>query len=156
MSIPQKTSIAVCASASSYDRVIPFSDELEALGYRITLPNTAARMKEAGVTNVEAVTDWTKSPLRYEGKGKLIHEHFAVIEKADAIIVLNYEKHGRANYIGPNVLMEMSTAFYLYKPIFVLNDAPDDSPLIDEILALSPIFLKGDIHKLPSLLKTTT
>lgn len=58
---------------------------------------------------------------------------------------MNYEKHGKANYIGPNVLMEMAVAFYLNKPIYVLNDTPQDSPLIDEILGLEPIFLNGDI-----------
>ena len=37
--------------------------------------------------------------------------------------------------------MEMSTAFYPNKPIYVLNGLPEDSPLIDEVLGLEPVFL---------------
>jgi len=105
-------------------------------------------MKAEGRENDEAITDWSTAPEGYHGKAKLIREHFSEIEKCDAILVMNYEKHGKKNYIGPNVLMEMSTAFYLNKPIYVLNGLPEDSPLIDEVLGLEPVFLYGDISKL--------
>jgi len=49
----------------------------------------------------------------------------------------------------------MAIAFYLNKPIYILNDQPDDSPLIDEILGLEPIFLRGNIQKLKELLIVT-
>jgi hypothetical protein len=74
----------------------------------------------------------------------MIRGHFEEIVKSDAILVMNYEKNGKPNYIGPNVLMEMAIAFYLHKPIYVLNGESEDSPLIDEILGLQPIFLEGD------------
>jgi hypothetical protein len=74
----------------------------------------------------------------------MIRGHFEEIVKSDAILVMNYEKIGKPNYIGPNVLMEMAIAFYLHKPIYVLNGESEDSPLIDEILGLQPIFLEGD------------
>lgn len=61
---------------------------------------------------------------------------------------MNYQKHGKENYIGPNVLMEIAMAFYLNKPIYILNGQPKDSPLIDEILGLEPIFLDSDLSKL--------
>jgi len=64
------------------------------------------------------------------------------------VLVANYEKHGKPNYIGPNVLLEMAVGFYLNKPIFILNDIPDSSPLIDEILGFEPLRLKGDVKKL--------
>lgn len=140
--------IAICSSASFYAEVIAFSNLLEASGFTVVLPKTAALMKAHGRVNAEAKTDWSQAPDGYHGKALLIREHFEEIEKSDAILVTNYTKHGKANYIGPNVLMEMSTAFYLHKPIYILNGIPEDSPLIDEILGLEPIFLNGDLSKI--------
>lgn len=143
-----KPIIAICASASFYPQIIEVSDDIEKQGVTVVLPKTAAKMKAESRANTEAITDWSTAPAGYHGKAILIREHFKEIERSDAILVMNYEKHGKQNYIGPNVLMEMSTAFYLNKPIFVLNGEPEDSPLIDEILGLEPIFLRGDITKL--------
>lgn len=137
--------LAICASASSYPAVIAFSNELEKIGINVILPKTAAKMKIKGEENDEVITDWSKTTAKYRSKATAIREHFDEITQSDAILVMNYEKHGKANYIGPNVLMEMAIAFYLKKPIYVLNGQPEDSPLIDEILGLEPIFLKGNI-----------
>tara|TARA_B100001105_G_scaffold253641_1_gene247603 strand:- start:1311 stop:1754 length:444 start_codon:yes stop_codon:yes gene_type:complete len=139
-----KLNLAICSSASFYTEVIAFSNELEELGINAILPKTAAKIKAEGRENDEAKTDWSKVAVGYHGKAELIREHFNEISGSDAILVTNYEKHGKPNYIGPNVLMEMAVAFYLRKPIYILNGRPDDSPLIDEILGLEPIFLNGD------------
>jgi hypothetical protein len=139
-----KLNLAICSSASFYTEVIAFSNELEKLGINVILPKTAAKMKAEGLDNDEAQIDWSNAPIGYHGKSLLIRGHFNEIASCDAILVTNYEKHGKANYIGPNVLMEMAIAFYLGKPIYILNGQPQDSPLIDEILALEPIFLNGD------------
>ena len=148
----QKPKLAVCSSASFYKIVIALSYELEALSIDVIMPKTAQKMKQEGRENDEASIDWSNNPIGYHGKALLIREHFNEISKCDAILVTNYEKLGKQNYIGPNVLMEMSTAFFLNKPIYILNDQPDNSPLIDEILGLEPVFLKGDIQKLKQLL----
>lgn len=153
MSDKQNPKLAICSSASFYKKVIELSYELEALDIDIVLPKTAQKMKQEGRDNDEAITDWSSSPLGYHGKALLIREHFDEITKSDAILVTNYEKHGKQNYIGPNVLMEMSTAFFLKKPIYILNDQPNDSPLIDEILGLEPIFLNGDLQRLRHILR---
>lgn len=141
-----KLTLAVCASVSAYPKAIKASDDIEKLGVNVILPATAVKMKESGEKNVEVGRDWSK--VTVHEKALLIRRHFNEIEKCDAILVMNYEKHGKANYIGPNVLMEMAIAFYLHKPIYVLNEAPKDSPLIDEILGLEPTFLQGDLTKL--------
>ena len=143
-----KLNLAICASASFYKEVIEFSYKLEELGINVILPMTAAKMKSERRENDEVKVDWATADIGYHGKATLIRGHFNEIARSDAILVMNYEKHGKENYIGPNVLMEMAVAFHLGKPIYVLNDAPEDSPLIDEILGLEPFFLKGDINKL--------
>lgn len=137
--------LAICASASFYKKVIEFSYTLEKAGFEVILPKMAVDMKAEGRENEEILSNWSTNPDGYHGKALLIRGHFNEIENCDAILVMNYEKHGKQNYIGPNVLMEMSTAFYLKKPIYILNGVPKDSPLIDEILGLEPIFLEGNI-----------
>lgn len=139
-----KLNLVICSSASFYTEVVAFSNELEKLGINVILPKTAAKMKAEGRENDEAQVGWSNTPIGYHGKSLLIRGHFNEIAHSDAVLVTNYEKHGKANYIGPNVLMEMAIAFYLNKPIYVLNGTPEDSPLIDEILGLEPIFLNGD------------
>lgn len=140
--------LAVCSSATFYPEVIALSDKIEVLGIQVVLPKTAQRMKDNGVDNVEVISDWSNNTAGYHGKAELIRGHFDEITDCDAILVTNYTKHSKDNYIGPNVLMEMAIAFYLNKPIYILNGQPEDSPLIDEILGLEPIFLNGDITKL--------
>ena len=143
--------IALSASVSTYDRVIPLSDQLVEIGLRVALPAMAERMKTEGRANEEARIDWPARSDGYTYKEKLMRDHFALVARSDALLVANYEKNGKPNYIGGNVLMEMTVAFYLKKPIFILNSAPQDSPLIDEIMGVRPVFLHGDIANLPGL-----
>lgn len=125
------------------------SIELESLGLNPVLPKVAERMKLKSGENLEAMTDWINNPEGYHAKAVFIREHFDAVAASDAILVANYEKHGKANYIGPNVLLEMGLAFHLKKPIYVLFGCPEESPFKDEILGLEPIFLQG---KLTSIL----
>jgi len=149
----KKPKLVICASASFFKQVVELSYDLEGLDLEIVLPD--ADMSEKKGDNYGAITDWSNHPGGYHEKAVLIREHFNQITECDAVLVTNYEKHGKQNYIGPNVLIEMAIAFYLNKPIYILNDQPDDSPLIDEILGLEPIFLRGNIQKLKELLIVT-
>ena len=144
----KRFTLTVCSSASFYKQVIGLSYDIEQFGIEVILPSTAENMKRKNGQNSEAVIDWPNSTTGYHGKSLLIREHFAAIYESDAILVANYMKHGKPDYIGPNVLMEMAVAFFLHKKIFILHDKPDDSPLIDEILGLKPVFLNSDITKL--------
>jgi len=41
--------------------------------------------------------------------------------------------------------MEMCIAFYLHKQIYILFDVPEDSQFLDEILAMEPVNLRGEL-----------
>jgi len=140
-----KPTIAICASASTYEEVIAASPTIEELGFKVILPKTARKMKQLGATNIEFAKHLNISSAT---KADLMRTHFKEIETSDAILVMNYEKNGKPNYIGANVLLEMAIAFYLHKPIYVLNDVPDYSPLIDEILGMQPVFLQGNLKEI--------
>jgi diphthamide synthase subunit DPH2 len=50
-------------------------------------------------------------------------------------------------YIGSNVLMEMGLAFYLKKPIFILNPVSDDMPVYEEVIGMGSVIIDGDLMK---------
>lgn len=143
--------ITICSSAAFYRQVVDAQSELLGYGYKVLIPETAEKMKKSGNFDVSQVKTWFNNAEDYYKKSQLIKGHFKEIEKADIILILNFEKNGKTNYIGGNVLMEMAVGFYLNKPIYLLNDAPEDSTYIEEILGMQPIFLKGDLVNLSNL-----
>ncbi|MBI4140385.1 hypothetical protein HY485_00965, partial [Candidatus Woesearchaeota archaeon] len=69
----------------------------------------------------------------------LIRDHFAKIERSDAIYVANYDKDGVAGYIGGSAFLEMGKAFDKRMPIFLLNPIPHNVNYREELLAMQPI-----------------
>lgn len=74
-----------------------------------------------------------------------LREHYANILASDAVLCLNPEKSGVKNYIGGNVLMEMGQAYVNRKKIFFLDGMPQGLPYMDEIEAMDPICLNGNL-----------
>jgi hypothetical protein len=150
----KKPIITICSSAVFYRQAIEIQDQLSKLGFDVIVPRTAARMKESGDFDVSHYKTWFADANDYHKKAQLMRDHFEEIEKGDAILVLNYKKHGVENYIGGNVLMEMSLAFWLKKLIFIINEMPKESAFEEEIKGMSPIFLSGNVSSLPNQLTT--
>jgi hypothetical protein len=144
------TTITICSSASFYRQAVEIKDQLEKENFTVLVPDVAEKMRQSGDFEVSHYKTWFADANDYHKKAELMRKHFEKIEKGDAVLVLNYEKHGKQNYIGGNVLMEMSLAFYLRKPIFILNDIPKDSPFEEEIRGMGPIVLLGDAKALQS------
>ena len=140
--------IVICSSANFYRQAVDLQDKLQDMGYKVIVPITATRMKASGDFNVEHYKTWFADAADYHKKASLMRQHFDEISEGDAILVLNYEKRGKQNYIGGNVLMEMCLAFYQHKPIFIMNDMPEDSAFAEEILGMHPTFLRGKIEDL--------
>ena len=140
--------ITICASVSFYKQAAEVQERLEKPGYKVLIPLVAQKMKESGDYEVSHYKTWFEDASHYHKKTELMQKHFDKVEESDAILVLNYEKHGVANYIGGNVLMEMALAFWLKKPIFVLNEIPEESSFLEEIIGLGSIPLHGDLSEL--------
>ncbi len=111
------------------------------MGHAITLPNcyddpgTEARLKNLGK---DEHAEW---------KAKMITHSLDVIKDTDAVLVLNFEKNGTANYIGGATFLEMYDAFKLRKRIFMYNDIPEGI-LKDEICGFAPIVVNGRLEKI--------
>ena len=140
--------ITICSSANFYKQVIAIKTELEQLGYKVLVPQTALKMEASGDFDVTHYKTWFGDASDYDKKAALMRAHFEEVAKGDATLVVNNEKHGQQNYIGGNVLMEMAIAFHLNKPIYILNDIPHESSFLEEIIGLGSMPLGGDLQKL--------
>lgn len=143
------STITICSSANFYRQAVDIQALLARKGYRVLIPDTAEKMKQSGDYDVSHYKTWFADANDYHKKAALMRGHFDKVAKGDAILVLNYEKHGVQNYIGGNVLMEMALAFYLNKPIFILNEIPKESAFLEEIIGMGPIVLHGKVEEFP-------
>lgn len=76
-------------------------------------------------------------------KNRLTRENFANVEKCDCLLILNYTHRGVENYIGGNSFMEMVLAYYLNKPIYILNPIPEGMHYTEEIKSFYPIRIES-------------
>ena len=85
-------------------------------------------------------------PIPPSVKRKAMEKFNENLKQSDAILVMNYTKDGKENYIGANTLMEIGMAFILNKKIFVLNPFPEFCK--DELEAIEVQLLNGDLNKI--------
>lgn len=84
-------------------------------------------------------------------KNKLTIENINNVEICDCLLILNYTHRGIKNYIGGNSFLEMVIAFYLNKPIYLLNDIPENMSYTEEVKAMYPIIV-NDLENFASII----
>ena len=141
-------SLTICSSAAFYEEVMRFKDIFEAKGIHTLVPENAETMRAKQDFDISHYKTWYENDADYVEKTRLMRGHFDKVAEGDVTLVVNNEKHGVENYIGGKALMEMSLAFYLNKPIYLLNDIPEDSSFVEEIKGMKVISLHGDIDPL--------
>lgn len=138
--------ITIVASIQFSKEMIECKHELEKQGHVVFVPYSTEKI----AANELALEEYIKEKeahgdMKFRKEGPdLIKDHYNKILQSDAIMVLNYTKKGIENYIGGNALMEMGFAYVNNKKIFLLHNIPD-MPYTDEIRAVYPILLRGDI-----------
>ncbi len=79
-------------------------------------------------------------------KNRLTKENFQNVENCDVLLIINHSHRGIRDYIGGNAFMEMVIAFYLKKPIYLLNNIPEDMTYTEEIKSLYPTVVHSMSH----------
>lgn len=74
-----------------------------------------------------------------EIKNKLSKQNIKLVEECNCLFILNFTHRDITNYVGGNSFLEMVIAFYLNKPIYLLNDIPNDMSYTEEIKSFYPI-----------------
>jgi nucleoside 2-deoxyribosyltransferase len=140
--------IVLCSSGSFYKHVNEIAAELEKKGYKTVVPATAYKMLKSDDYDIAKVKAWIHDPKLFKIKHKLAMAHFNEISRGDAVLIVNDDKPGRPNYIGPNVTMEWGLAYYLGKPVFILNGVGRDSNFYEEVYGMSTVVLDGNLDKI--------
>ena len=128
-------------SKRAYGRVADVAAELERAGHVVTMPNNFEdptredRMKSEGES---AYAEWKADMLRLQSDK---------VAANDAVLVVNVDKGAQRNYLGGATFLEVFKAWELGKRIYFLNPIPD-SGLRDELTAMKPVVLEGDLSVL--------
>ena len=123
-------------------KMLKIKEELTKLGHFVIVPR---HTEEYAVLNTSdhMHNESVKNKINHD----LIRQYFNEIERNDAVLVVNDSLKDIPNYIGGNAFLEMGFAHVLNKKVYLLNPIPEMS-YSDEIIAMQPIILNGDITKL--------
>lgn len=126
-------------------KMVRIKNELISLGYEGWIhPHYELLVAGEMDTQIKRLERGEGAALKIEND--YFKEHYKHICESDAVLVVNDEKNGVKNYIGGNVLIELGQAYVHNKKIFFLNGITADVPYLDEIIALQPICLEGDLQ----------
>ena len=140
--------IAICASLDFTNEIIDTARQLIEQGYEVIMPKTSEMILNKEVTLEQIMKEKENGEISNRAiRQDSIRYYFEIIKGVDAILVLNFEKKEIKDYIGGNVFLEMGFAHVLNKKVFLLNNIPDVL-YKDEILAMQPIILNGDLSKI--------
>ncbi|MCK5466551.1 hypothetical protein KAI56_03605 [Candidatus Parcubacteria bacterium] len=134
--------IVICGSMAFSKEMVKIANKLKQENYKVILPRNTKEYAEKILTS-ETSYESTKNKIDND----LIRDYFDEIKNADAVLVINTEKNNIKNYIGGNSFLEMGFAHVLNKKIFLFNDIPE-MIYTDEIKAMQPIVLRGDLTKI--------
>ena len=131
--------IFIICSKAFYKEIKPIKEYLENKGYEVFVPHT--------YLNPEKEQEAWDGESHSEFKARMFRLSEERIKEMDAVLVLNYEKHGIKNYIGGSTFLEMYEAFRNNKKIYMYNGIPEGL-LYDEIDGFSPIIINGNLEEI--------
>lgn len=133
----QRHTLVMCGSMQFYGVMQQLQEQFAMEGIRTVIP-----ANEDGIINSlsDEEFDRFKRQVSNSYLRKIRDKH------TKAVLIVNQEKHGIANYIGANTLVEIGMAFTWGKKIFILNGYYP--PLKDELRAWSCEPLNGNLAKL--------
>ncbi|HNV97537.1 MAG TPA: hypothetical protein PKL13_04530 [bacterium] len=140
--------LAICGSLNFTYEIDELRKKLEALNFEVIIPPTAQRILKG-----EFTLDEIKLKKENGNFSQLVIEndaikiYFNIIKDCDCVLIVNYTKNNIINYIGGNAFLEMGFAHVLNKKIYLLNDIPE-MIYSDEIKAMQPVILNGDLSKI--------
>ncbi|MBC8214932.1 MAG: hypothetical protein H8E64_00240 [Candidatus Marinimicrobia bacterium] len=134
--------IGIIGSMQFTDKMLEVREKLRELGHDAFVTDLHKAM--VGKTDDEI----EKIKLHQKNNMDAIREFWNMMQGADAVLVLNYDKNGIKNYVGGNTLMEIGFAHVLNQKIFMLNPIPEMSYCQTEIKAVKPIIFNGDFSKI--------
>lgn len=135
--------ITICGSSTFKQEMLDYEIRLQELGHEaIVHPHYGAYIRGE---KPEILAMIAKEHAKAKSQFGYIKWYHDAIISSDAILVLNFDKKDIPNYIGCNTLIEIAFAYAADKKIFLLQAIPDQPYIWDEINAMEPIVINGDL-----------
>lgn len=134
--------IGIIGSMQYSDQMVESAEKLKALGHTPMLSLFVESFLGKDAIEQERIK------LAQKNDEDAMRKDIKHLKKADAILVLNIEKHGIPGYIGGNSFLEMGAAYLNRKPIYLMNPIPEIPYYKTEIEAMKPDILNGDLTRI--------
>ena len=130
--------------------MVEYKNQLIKLGHQVNLHDHYHALAKGEMADTRRRMDVEHAKVKIENNYHKYH-YDEIVNRSDAVLVLNFDKNGVENYIGGNTLMELGIAYIHDKKIFLLNPVPK-MMYTEEINSLEPIVINGSLE----LIKWTT
>ena len=134
--------IGIIGSMQFTDKMLSAQAKLKELGHDAFLSDLHKAMIGKTSAEIEEIK------LRQKYTEDAIRKFWRMMQGADAVLALNYDKNGIKNYVGGNTLMEIGFAHVLNQKIFLLHPIPEMPYCKTEISAVKPIIIHGDLTQI--------
>lgn len=135
--------IVICGSMKFSKEMLALKEKLNLLKFEdVVIPHNTEKYASNQLAD-ENSYESTKNKIEKD----LIRSYYNEIKNADAVLVANYDKNGVINYVGGNSFLEAAFAHVLNKKLYFLFEIPE-MLYSDELKALQPIILNGDLNKI--------
>ena len=136
--------IALCGSMISYQRMEEIKDKLEEIGHMVTMPKFSD-IELKRLSEGETLEDLEGESAQSKIENDFIRYFYGKIGEAEGVLVINIPQKGIDGYVGGNTFLEMGFAHVLNKQLWTLYDFSKDLTYSDEIIAMQPVVLDGDL-----------
>jgi hypothetical protein len=134
--------IGIIGSMHFSEKMLSVAEELKNLGHEPILSNFV----DSFLNKNDDEKEETKLKQKFEEDA--MKKDWNSMKQTDALLVINLERHGIANYIGGNTLFELAAGYFSDKKIYLYNPIPEIDYYKSEIEAIHPIILNGDLTKI--------
>ena len=131
--------IGIIGSMQFTDKMVAIKEELNEIGHDAFVTDLHKAMIGKNDLEIEEIK------LHQKFNMDAIREFWKMMQGADAVLVLNFDKNGVKNYVGGNTLMEIGFAHVLNQKIFMFNPIPEMPYCKTEIEAVKPTIINGDL-----------
>ncbi len=130
--------IMILSSKHNYHKIPEIKSYLEKKGHKLKMPNSFKnpfKEEQLKKSNKEEHIKWKSKMMKKDEKN---------ISPQDAVLVLNFEKNHKKNYIGGATFLEIYIAWKLNKKIFLYNPLPKCS-FTDELIGINPAIINQNL-----------
>ncbi len=137
--------VVICGSMSFYKLMLKLHEDLAQVGVPSVIPSDDGDYR---LSFVNTLFESYKKAASFRHIVRIRNKH------TYGILVVNPEKHGISDYIGPNTFAEIAIAFAHRKRIYLFGQIPEFYQ--DEISAWGGVSLGGDLSVLVSDFQNNT